>query len=63
MFGYFFFGLMGFYSFYYLGMIGYDLYVADKMANGEGDTEVVDVSAAASRYVPKDVRAMLEEES
>ena len=63
MFGGFFFILMGLYSFYYVGMIGYDLYVADKMAEAEGDVQVVDVSAAASSYVPKDVRAIIEGEN
>ncbi len=63
MFGGFFFILIGLYSFYYIGMIGYDLYVADKMAHGECEVQVVDVSAAASSYVPKDVRCMIEGES
>lgn len=60
MFGTFFFILMGLYSFYYIGMVGYDLYAAEKMANAESEVHVVDVSAAASSYIPKDVRSMIE---
>ena len=61
MFGVFFFIVMGLYLIYYLGMIGYDLYVADKMERGDSTAQVVDVSAAASSYKPKDVRTMLDE--
>ena len=61
MFGLFFFILMAIYLLYYIGMIGYDLYVVDKMNAGESTAQVVDVSAAASSYKPKDVRTMLEE--
>lgn len=60
MFGTFFFIIVGFYSCYYVGMIGYDLYAADKMASAENEAQVVDVSAAASSYKPKDVRSMIE---
>ena len=60
MFGTFFFIIMGLYSCYYIGMVGYDLYAADKMANSESEVQVVDVSAAASSYKPKDVRSMIE---
>ena len=60
MFGTFFFILMGLYSFYYIGMVGYDLYAADKMANAESVVQEVDISAAASSYIPKDVRSMIE---
>lgn len=60
MFGTFFFILMGLYTFYYIGMVGYDLYAADKMVNAESEVQIVDVSAAASSYVPKDVRSMIE---
>ena len=60
MFGTFFFILMALYSCYYIGMVGYDLYAADKMANAENVVQEVDISAAASSYVPKDVRSMIE---
>ena len=62
MFGGFFYILIGLYALYYIGMVGYDLYVADKTANPEDTAQVVDVSAAASSYVPKDVRSMIEAE-
>lgn len=62
MFGDFFFGLLGIYLFYYVGMIGYDLYVADKIGETENVSNVIDIAAAASSYVPKDVRTMLAED-
>lgn len=60
MFGLYFFGLMAVYFCYYMGMIGYDLYIAEKMENPSESAKVVDVSAAASSYVPKDVRSMMD---
>ena len=62
MFGGFFFGLLGVYLFYYVGMIGYDLYVADKMGETENVSKEIDIAAAASSYVPKDVRTLFAED-
>lgn len=60
MFGGFFFGVLGIYFIYYVGMIGYDLYVADKIKGAENVSREIDIAAAASSYVAKDVRSMFE---
>ena len=58
MFGSFFFGLVAVYVVYYTGMVGYDLYVADKTREAGSTSQEIDIAAAASSYVAKDVRTM-----
>ena len=58
MFGTFFFILMAFYTFYYVGMIGYDLYAAEKGERSDRVVQDVDISGATASYVPVDVRSM-----
>lgn len=62
MFGSFFFGLVAVYVIYYTGMVGYDLYVADKMREVGSTSQEIDIAAAASSYVAKDVRTMFDKD-
>ena len=62
MFGGFFFGVLGIYLLYYVGMIGYDLYVAEKMNTAENVSKEIDIAAAASSYKATDVKSMFEGE-
>lgn len=62
MFGTFFITIVFGYVCYYFGMIGFDLYAAEK---GEGETKVsteVDISSAVAGYKPVDVRSLLDED-
>ena len=63
MFGTFFLWIVIGYVFYYVGMIGMDLYAADKAGCDDTSYNEVDISGTAGGYVPKDVRNLLDDSS
>ena len=58
MFATFFLGLVAFYLIYFLGMVGYDLYLVGKEDESTNKAVEIDIAGAASSYVAKDVRSM-----
>lgn len=51
-------GVMGVYTLYFAGMIGYDLYMSGKTSNNEDRGEDIDISDSVDSYVPKDAEIL-----